>query len=78
MSIAQEFQPLIDMKKCIFLFLLNNLRLNKWISLKLVWYMIINKVRFEFAKGDYVSIWPGVKAPERHEKLQVFGFCSVI
>ena len=27
-----------------------------------------------FKKGGYVFTWPGVIVPDRHEKLQIFGF----
>ena len=36
---GQELRPLIDVKIAKFWFPLNNLTLNEWISLKIIWYM---------------------------------------
>ena len=35
------------------------------------------KKQAEFEKKGYASVWPKVMAPERCEKLQIVGFCSV-
>ena len=61
-------------KKEQYCFLLNHIRSNKWMSLKFIRYMIINKIQLEFTKGGYASIWPEIKSPERHEKLHFFCF----
>ena len=45
---------------------------------KIIWYLTMNKIEIEFAKKGYSSIWPEVMAPDRLEKLQMFGFRSNI
>ena len=44
---------------------------------KSIYYLNINRIQVEFKKEGYASIWPGITAPERHEKLQVVGFCAI-
>ena len=39
--------------------------------------MTINKIQVEFEKGGFASILLGVKAPDRHGKLKIFGFGSI-
>ena len=39
--------------------------------------VIVNKIQDEVEKGDYASIYPGVTAPDTHEKLQIFGARSM-
>ena len=34
------------------------------------------RIHVELVKGGYASIWSGVTAPDRHEKLHIFAFRS--
>ena len=52
--------------------LLNTLSLNYPSLWKFIWYLTINKIQVQFEKEGYASIWPGVTAPDRYEKLQFF------
>lgn len=47
-------------KEKIFWFLLDNISLNKLISLRLMWNMTVNNIQVEFEKGGYTSIRGGV------------------
>lgn len=46
-------------------FLLNISRFCDPISLKFIWYLIVNKIHAEFKNRNYASIWRGVVAPYR-------------
>ena len=57
-----------------------NFEVDKWQPCSFVEiYMVLDfqKIQVEFEKEGYASIWPGVLAPDKHEKLQIFHFCSV-
>ena len=68
-----------------FWFLLNKLLLNELISLKFIlgtslkfkWYLTINKIQVEFEREGYASIWTGEIAPDRSEKMKIYGFYSI-
>lgn len=39
--------------------------------------MTVSKIQVEFEKGSCASIWTGVMAPDRPERLRIFCFPSI-
>ena len=72
-------------KNASFWYLLNKLLLNELISLKFIlgtslkfiWYLTINKIQVEFEREGYASIWTVEIAPDRSEKMKIYGFYSI-
>ena len=57
--------------------LLNFLGLSRWLSMKFMWGITINKMQVDLQTGSYALILTGVMAPDRPEKLQIFGFYPI-
>ena len=69
-----------DFGFCSIKLLLNELISLKFIlgtSLKFKWYLTINKIQVEFEREGYASIWTGEIAPDRSEKMKIYGFYSI-